>query len=73
MYLQGSLIQTENTRYQMENSLNMFVSIAKNQNFEDSQIKIEQLIDIYLGFEETKSTGEILLNEITYLAQISKI
>ena len=57
MQLQGLLVQTENTRIQLEICLNMFVSIAKNQNYEESQISIEQLIDIYLGFEETKSTG----------------
>jgi hypothetical protein len=71
MHLQGSLVQTENTRMQMEHALNVFINIAKNQDYDRHPMRLEQLVEIYLGFEETNSTGEILLSEITYLAKTS--
>ena len=54
----------------MEYSLSILLNMARNQNYEQSPISLDQLVDLYLGFEETKSTGEILLREITYLAKL---
>ena len=62
LHLQGSLVQTEPARFQIENSLNFFINVAKSQNYDHNHIRLDQLVDIYLNFEETKSTGEILLN-----------
>jgi len=50
LHLQGSFVQTETTRFQIENSLNVFINVAKNQNYDSSQVKLDQLVEIYLNF-----------------------
>jgi hypothetical protein len=42
--------------------LNGYINIAKNQNYDEKNLDLQQLVEIYLGFEESSSTGEILLN-----------
>jgi len=66
-------LQTEITRYQLETSLNTFVNIAKNQNYDNTLMSLEQLVEIYLAFDQINSTGEILLNEITFLSKTSHL
>lgn len=51
MHIQGTMVQTELTRHHMENSLNTFINIAKNQNYDHNVMSLEQLVEIYLGFE----------------------
>ena len=72
MHCQSFYVQAENTRYQLQHSLNTFVNIAKNQNYDKNHIELSQLVEIYLGFEDSNSTGEILLSEMTYISKTSK-
>lgn len=57
LHSQLFFLQTEFTRYQLECSLNTFVNIAKNQNYDRTVMNLDQLVEIYLGFEEINSTG----------------
>jgi hypothetical protein len=50
-------LQTEFTRYQLESALNTFVNIAKNQNYDRAVMTLDQLVEIYLAFEDINSTG----------------
>ena len=50
LYLQGSLVQTEVTRYSLEYTFNSLISTAQNQNYDHRLISLDQLVDIYLGF-----------------------
>ena len=43
-------LQTEYTRYQLEVSINHFVNIASNQNYDRSVMTMDQLVEIYLAF-----------------------
>lgn len=54
---QGYFVQGEVTRQHLENSLNMFINIAKNQNYGQNSMTLGQLVELYLGFEETNATG----------------
>lgn len=71
LHSQSYYVQTEASRINLEYSLNAFINIAKNQNYEHSALSLNQLVEIYLGFEESNSTGEILLSEITYYARMA--
>lgn len=73
LHSQNYFLQTESSRSNLEFSLNAFINIAKNQIYEHSTLSLDQLIEIYLGFEESSSTGEILLSEITYYARVSEL
>jgi hypothetical protein len=73
LHSQNYYLQTENSRVNLEFSLNTFINIAKNQNYEHSTLSLTQLVEIYLGFEESSSTGEILLSEITYYARVTDL
>lgn len=55
-------LQTESSRMTLEISLNNFINIAKNQNYDHSNLSLTQLVEIFLGFEESCATGEILLS-----------
>lgn len=71
LHSQSFYVQTEASRSSLEFSLNNFINIAKNQNYGKDNMNLSQLVEIYLSFEESKSTGEILLNEITYFSKIT--
>ena len=71
LHSQNYFVQTEGSRSSLEFSLNNFINIAKNQNYEHSTLTLPELVDIYLAFGERSSTGEILLNEITYFSRIN--
>jgi hypothetical protein len=73
LHSQNYFVQTETSRANLEYSLNIFINIAKNQNYEHSTLSLNQLVEIYLGFEESSSTGEILLSEITYYARVAEL
>lgn len=72
LHSQSYFVETETCRLMMQSSLNNFINIAKNQNYEKSDMDLSQLVEIYLGFEESNSSGEILLSEITYFSKSSK-
>lgn len=71
LQVQGYFIQSENARYNLEQNLNAFINIAKNQNYGDNSINLHQLVGLYLGFEETNATGETLLSQITFSSRSS--
>ena len=50
MYMQGSLVQTDFTRVQVEITLNILINIARSQNYDHTAITLKQLVEIYFGF-----------------------
>ena len=70
IHAQGFFLQTQNARSSQEHFLNSFINIAKNQNFSQEKVELLHLVELYLSFEETGSSGELLLNEITYFSRI---
>lgn len=50
MQAQGAYVQSENARLNLEQSLNAFINIAKNQNYSENSINLHQLVGLYLGF-----------------------
>lgn len=73
LHSQNYYLQSESSRGNLEVSLNTFINIAKNQNYDHSNLSLTQLVEIFLGFEESSATGEILLSEITYSARVTNL
>ena len=57
LHMQGSMVQNDLTRTMMERNLNHFIEVAKNQKYDSNMVDLDQLVEIYLNFEDTKSTG----------------
>lgn len=51
LHSQNYFVQTESSRSNLEFSLNNFINIAKNQNYEHTTLTLPQLVEIYLAFE----------------------
>ena len=51
------MVQNDLTRTMMERNLNHFIEVAKNQKYDSNMVDLDQLVEIYLNFEDTKSTG----------------
>jgi hypothetical protein len=50
LHSQNYFVQTETSRVGLEFSLNSFINIAKNQNYDENNPNLQQLVEIYLGF-----------------------